>query len=57
MSVEGPERFTGGCASFRVRLSGRSGWSPPLFPGRLASGILLPLGPTRLKRTPLTGPT
>jgi hypothetical protein len=32
------------------------GWPPPLFSGRLASGKLLVLGPTRLKRTTLGGP-
>jgi hypothetical protein len=32
------------------------GWSPPLFLDRLASGTLLPLGPTRLKRNTLDGP-
>jgi len=33
----------------------RGGWSPPLFSGRPASCTLVPLGPTRLKRTPLDG--
>jgi hypothetical protein len=34
----------------------RGGWSSPLFSGRPASGKLLVLGPTRLKRTTLGGP-
>jgi hypothetical protein len=34
---------------------GSGGWSPPLFSGRPASGRLVVLGPTRLKRSTLDG--